>query len=127
MPFVVPCPRCGTQLRSATQLPAGRRLNCPACDCSFTMRAPAEPVLIATGLKDRDGDDIPHAVVLDDEMGDDRAPVNRKRDDDRPHSGRRRDEWRRARGGTSIKKRSAPAVVVGSIMAVFAAFLVVGV
>jgi uncharacterized membrane protein len=126
MPFVVACPKCGTQLRSATQLPAGRKLTCPACESSFTTRAPAEPVMMSTGLKARDGDEIPDAVILD-EPDDDRPPADLTHDDDRPRPRRHRDEERRARAGARRKKRSSPAVVVGLIMVAFATFLVVGV
>src|SRR5262245_19937374 len=104
MPFVVPCPKCGTQLRSATQLPAGRRLTCPVCEYSFTIRTPAVPVLISTGLNARDGDDVPDALIVDDELDDGRPPAGRPDDDDRPRPRRYRDEDRRAKSATRSKK-----------------------
>src|SRR5262249_4788031 len=126
MPFVVACPKCGAQLRSATQLPAGRRLTCPACEARFTTRAAAEPVTASASRTVREADDIADAVILD-EPDDARPPVDLKRDDDRPRTRRHRDEERRPPPGSRLRKHSSPAVVVGLIMVVFAAFLVVGV
>jgi hypothetical protein len=112
MPFVVPCPKCATRLRSATWIDTGHRLKCPACEASFTTRRPAEPLIAS---RSRTDDEIPDAVVLDDEQDDDRPSPRRRR---------RHADAEPGRASTpSRKKPVSPGLIVGLTVAVFVVLL----
>ncbi len=96
MPFLVQCPSCGGQLRANQPVPAGREINCPKCKSTFTLTAPAPeivasaPVVKAPPIPKPREEEIPDAVLLDDE---DERPKSRSRraiDDDEPPRSRRR-------------------------------------
>src|SRR5262245_34033500 len=103
MAFVVPCPHCGIRLKCASRLPAGCHLTCPGCQNRFTTHTAAEP--FDTSRSPKRFDEIPDAVILDDEPDDDRPatrtrPRKRRRDDSEPESPPR-------------PKKSSQALVIG--------------
>src|SRR5262249_43485203 len=44
MPYLIVCPNCGSKLKAAQPLPAGRNLTCPQCKAAFTLSEPAPEV-----------------------------------------------------------------------------------
>jgi hypothetical protein len=44
MPYLIVCPNCGSKLKAAQPVPAGRNLTCPQCKAAFTLSEPAPEV-----------------------------------------------------------------------------------
>jgi hypothetical protein len=123
MPFLTPCPNCGARLKSASRLPAGQRLTCPKCHDKFITLAESEPFDPTKNRKRRD--ELPDAVLIDDEP-DDRPPVRRKGQADRPR-GRRRDTEEAPPEPRRPKGPLPPAVLAGLIVGGFVVCLAFGV
>lgn len=119
MPFVIACPACGSKLKSASPVAAGRSVTCPQCKHAFTTTEdavesadtgstattprpplptkgmPPLPPSSSTKSKVVQEEELQDAEFVDDDEEVEERPKKRRRDDDdddRPRSKRRRDE-----------------------------------
>jgi hypothetical protein len=148
MPFVVTCPVCHIQLKSARPIAAGRDLTCPQCKNGFTLTQPATEMDLAgtpptmrpgpsplpppipairpvMGRLEPDDAPRPRRDRVNDDRPSPRRPVEVE-DDDRPlvHRERAADEFedeapRRPRDRRRNKSRTRLVVLVGGLAALF--------
>lgn len=78
---VYPCPDCGTKLKPAKPVPAGKKIRCPECGNVFAPTAaaatPAKPAAATAPAKPADDDEVESYGVVHDE--EDAAAEERRR------------------------------------------------
>ncbi len=107
MPAIIPCPKCGRQIRIADEL-LGKRVRCPQCSATFVVEPVDEEGPAPAGTAVQPAPTARRRAAPPPEDEGPPRPRRRPRDedeyeDDRPRRGRRAAEeavgWRRVRTG----------------------------